>query len=155
MCEYSIEGHVKTRDAEVGDKLVTTDFGYGTRGFSASRNRKVAVCLKPGTELVFAKNVKVIQPWKGSFKHLLKAVFRLDYEVVEGTTAIFKQMQMGAHRDSLEFPNGLTVLLTKLMTGQRATVLQLPFKETTKIVEEIHVGGGCSIVTAPELETIS
>ena len=154
MCEYSIENLVGTRDAEVGDKLVTTDFGYGTHGFSARGNRKVAVCLKPGTELVFAKNVKVRQPWDDSFISFLRNLFRLNYDIVGGTTAIFKQVE-GLHHDALEFPNGSIVLLTKLMTGQKATVLQLPVKETPKVVEEIHVGGGCSIVTAPELETIN
>jgi hypothetical protein len=32
MCDYSLM-HVKSRDARVGDKLVTRNFGTGTRGF--------------------------------------------------------------------------------------------------------------------------
>ena len=156
MCEYSIENHAETRDAVVGDKLITTDFGYGTRGFSTQTNRKVAVCLKPGTELVFAKNVKVRQPWNESFKYVLKKIFRLNYDVVGGTTAVFRQLEIGNHRDAIEFSDGSTVLLTKLMTGQKATVLQLPVKETPKVEpKEIYTGESCSNVPAPELETVN
>jgi hypothetical protein len=32
MCDYSIM-HVKSRPASIGDKLQTTNFGTGTRGF--------------------------------------------------------------------------------------------------------------------------
>ncbi len=41
----------------VGDKLVTRDFGTGTRGFSASDDPGMAVCIRPGTELAFAGEV--------------------------------------------------------------------------------------------------
>src|SRR5271167_3600760 len=50
MCDYSLQ-HVKSRPAKVGDKLTTRDFGTGTRGFAASENAGVAVCVLPGTEL--------------------------------------------------------------------------------------------------------
>ncbi len=52
MCDYSLH-HVKTRPAKVGDKLTTRDFGLGTRGFAASEDINVAVCLLPGRELSF------------------------------------------------------------------------------------------------------
>ena len=48
MCDYSLE-NVKTRPAEVGDTLTTREFRSGTRGFASSEDRKVAVCLLPGT----------------------------------------------------------------------------------------------------------
>ena len=34
MCDYSLH-HVKSRPAKVGDKLTTTNFNTGTRGFAA------------------------------------------------------------------------------------------------------------------------
>ena len=44
MCDYSLH-NVKSRPAKVGDELTTRDFGTGTRGFSASEDKHVAVCL--------------------------------------------------------------------------------------------------------------
>jgi hypothetical protein len=72
----------------------------------------MAVCLLPGTELSFAKNV---EQW-----HVAISSFR---------TAIFRQVnthQKYRHHDALEFPDGEIVLLTALRPGQQATVLQLP-----------------------------
>jgi hypothetical protein len=37
MCDYSLE-LVRSRPAKVGDKLMTRDFGTGTRGFAALAN---------------------------------------------------------------------------------------------------------------------
>jgi hypothetical protein len=34
-----------------------------TRGFAASKDRSVAVCLLPGTELSFAKEVRKVRSW--------------------------------------------------------------------------------------------
>jgi hypothetical protein len=56
MCEYSLE-HVKSRPAKVEDKLTTSNFGRGARGFAASEDAGVAVCVLPGTELSFADRV--------------------------------------------------------------------------------------------------
>src|SRR6516225_8294674 len=50
MCDYSLHS-VRTRSAKVGEKLVTYNFGTGTRGFAAPEDCSVAVCLLPGTEL--------------------------------------------------------------------------------------------------------
>ena len=60
MCDYSLE-HVKSRPAKVGDKLTTCDFGRVTRGFAASEDNNVAVCVLPGTELSFASEVKCVR----------------------------------------------------------------------------------------------
>ena len=57
MCDYSLH-NVKSRPAKIGDKLTVRDFGTGTRGFAASENPSVAVCVLPGTELAFAHEVK-------------------------------------------------------------------------------------------------
>ena len=53
MCDYSLHS-VKSRPAKIADKLTVRDFGTGTRGFAASENPRVAVCVLPGTELAFA-----------------------------------------------------------------------------------------------------
>ncbi len=117
MCDFSLH-HVKSRPAKVGDKLITRDFGRGTRGFAASEDANVAVCLLPGTELSFAKEVTrdkaSLWPWSNKIKH---------------KAAIFRQVnkeRVSAHHDALEFPDGQILLLTLLAEGQEATVLQLP-----------------------------
>ena len=56
MCDFSLH-NVKSRAAKVGDKLITHDFRTGTRGFAASEDVSMAVCLLPGTELSFAGEV--------------------------------------------------------------------------------------------------
>ena len=54
MCDYSLHS-VRTRPAKVGEKLVTHNFGTGTRGFAAPEDCSVAVCVLPGTELAFVR----------------------------------------------------------------------------------------------------
>src|SRR6266853_1865871 len=115
MCDYSLE-HVESRSAQVGDKLVTTIFSNTiTRGFSEVGKPDVAVCLRPGTELVFEENVKV--------DHALGFFPTKD---LGETTARFREINPDRpyeHHDSLEFPSGKIVLLTRIIPGQRATVL--------------------------------
>jgi hypothetical protein len=118
MCDYSLHS-VKSRPAKVGDKLTTRDFGTGTRGFAASEDRSIAVCVLPGTELSFASEVKCLG--------------RRD-KIINYNTAIFRQInkeKIWAHHDALEFPDGRIVLLTFLLEGQEATVLQLPAEPKT------------------------
>ena len=57
MCDYSLH-NVTSRPAKVGDRLTTRDFGTGTRGFAASEDARVAVCVLPGTELAFTNPVE-------------------------------------------------------------------------------------------------
>ena len=58
MCDYSLD-LVASRPAKVGDELVTTQFKNSiTRGFAAIGEPNVAVCLLPGTEVAFEKEVK-------------------------------------------------------------------------------------------------
>ena len=63
---------VKSRPTKVGDKLTTRDFGTGTRGFAASEDAAVAVCVLPGTGLAFAHAVKCLPaklwPWDGALE---------------------------------------------------------------------------------------
>ena len=117
MCDYSLE-HVATRAAEVGDRLVSTRFGGSiTRRFAGESNPGVAVCLRPGTELAFDRDVE--------FDHILSR----GRDTVPARVARFRQIDTEAphvHHDALEFPDGRVVLVTRLIEGQHATVLQLP-----------------------------
>jgi hypothetical protein len=128
MCDYSLQS-VKSRPAKVGDKLTVRHFGTGTRGFAASEDVTVAVCVLPGTELAFADEVKRLQlglwPWHD--------------KVIKHKTAIFRQInkeKVATHHDALEFPDGQIVLLTSLSEGQQATVLQLPAEPKTVVESE-------------------
>ena len=116
MCDYSLH-LIASRPARVGDKLISTSFPHTiTRGFASVDERNTAICLLPGTELAFEKEVRcetgILFAW------------RLGHKVAK-----FRQVNKGrsnVHHDALEFPDGKTVLLTQLCKGQHATVLQLP-----------------------------
>ena len=116
MCDYSLH-LVASRPARVGDKLISTRFPQTiTRGFASVGEPNVAVCLLPGTELAFEKEVRCETAF----------VFR---SRLGHTVAKFREINKGqsnVHHDALEFPDGEIVLLTHLCEGQRATVLQLP-----------------------------
>jgi hypothetical protein len=117
MCDYSLL-HVASRPAKIEDKLVTSKFQSITRGFSAVGEPGVVVCLLPGTELAFDRNVE----FEGAFPLLPR-------KNSPHRVARFRQINMdqpATHHDALEFPDGSVVLLTKLCEGQTATVLQLP-----------------------------
>src|SRR3954453_3409257 len=118
MCDYSLHS-AKSRPAKVGDRLVTRNFNTGTRGFAAPEDSRTAVCVLPGTELAFDKELQCARigflGWK--------------MKTIEHTTAIFRQVNKSeprTHHDALEFPDGHIELLTNLSEGQTATVLQLP-----------------------------
>jgi hypothetical protein len=121
MCDYSLD-LVASRPAKVGDELITTKFQNSvTRGFAAIGEPNVAVCLLPGTEVAFEKEVKYDR-FFAPFPIMKRG--KLGKKVAQ-----FRQINMGkasVHHDALEFPDGETVLLTRLCLGQHATVLQLP-----------------------------
>jgi hypothetical protein len=118
MCDYSLH-HVATRPAKIEDKLVTTKFHNTiTRGFAAVSDPRVAVCLLPGTELAFDRNVECEA-----------ALSIFPTKKIGQKVARFRQLNMDQptmHHDALEFPDGQVVLLTSLCDNQHATVLQLP-----------------------------
>ena len=118
MCDYSLI-HVAHRPAEIGDKLVSTEFAKSiTRGFVAVGEPNVAVCLLPGTELVFERDVECDRVFKFFPTRKLRE-----------NVARFRQINLDnpyVHHDALEFPSGQVVLVTCLSAGQCATVLQLP-----------------------------
>ena len=115
MCDYSLHA-LASRPAKVGETLVTTTFPRtSTRGFAAEGEPGVAVCLLPGTELAFERDVKHYQRWIWTRTTSFRVA---KFGVVEPDVPY-------RHHDAIEFPDGSNVLVT-LLEGQRATVLQLP-----------------------------
>jgi hypothetical protein len=102
----------------VGDKLVTTKFKHAfTGGFCAVSEPNVAVCLLPGTELAFEREIES------------QAIFRqFSPRKLGANMARFRHVNEN-QRDALELPGGQVVLLTMLHEGQHATVIQLPATE--------------------------
>jgi hypothetical protein len=129
MCDYSL--HLLTsRPAKVGDKLVTTKFENSiTRGFATAEEPSVAVCLLPGTEVAFEKDII-------EYRHTL-----LPNRKIRQKVARFRQVNIdnpNTHHDALEFPNGQIVLLNRLCEGQHVTVLQLPASPRTMREGEVQ-----------------
>ena len=124
MCDYSLE-HLNSRPAKVGDRLVTTKFGrMCTTGFCAIGEPRLAVCIKPGTELAFEREIE---------RETLFFKRGLGSQVARFRRV--NQHRNWVHHDALELPSGRIVLLARLLEGQRATVLQLPVTELEKEVE--------------------
>ena len=122
MCDYSLHS-VASRPAKVGDKLVSTKFSNSiTGGFAAVGEPNVAVCLLPGTEVAFEKEVE--------YEHGLDFFTKWAHgKKLKEKVALFGQVNKdkpNVHHDALEFPDGQVVLVTTLREGQHATVLQLP-----------------------------
>lgn len=103
MCDYSLQ-HVATRAAKVGDLLVTTKFNNSiTRGFAEVGEPNVAVCILPGTELAFDRDVECDH-----------ALGFFPTRKLRERVARFRQINMDnpyEHHDALEFPSGQVVLL--------------------------------------------
>ncbi len=116
MCDYSLHA-VASRPAKVGETLVTTSFyGTSTRGFAAKEEPGVAVCLLPGTELAFERDVRYNRIWL--------ATRSAGFGVARFCT--IEPRAPHRHHDALVFPDGNTVLVNLLSEGQYARVLQLP-----------------------------
>ena len=92
MCDYSLH-NVTSRPAKVGDRLTTRDFGTGTRGFAASENRNVAVCVRPGTELSFVREI-TCQPI---------GILCGPDKVIEYKTAVFQQINKDCNFQFVDF----------------------------------------------------
>ena len=123
MCDYSLH-NVASRPAKVGDKLTSTKFSNSiTRGFAAVGEPNVAVCLLPGTEVAFEKEVEYERGW---------TLFRR--QKLAEMVARFRQVDKdkpGVHHDALEFANGQIVLVNELCEEQHLSVLQLPASPRT------------------------
>ena len=117
MCDYSLE-HLASRPArnrrQVGYyKLQVLPHGRFLRRWRA----EVAVCLRPGTELAFDREIRI------------PARFLLRSKKLGEMVARFRQVNIGCremHHDALELPDGEIILVTRLCEGQTATVIQLP-----------------------------
>lgn len=117
MCDYSLE-HVASRPARVADRLVVNCFlNTLTRGFATADDPNTAVCLMPGTEIVFDSPPRYRTGlWFGR-------------KTAPAAAARFRQVDMHiphAHHDMLEFADGTLLRLACLIEKQWATVLQLP-----------------------------
>src|SRR5215475_14294577 len=121
MCDYSLH-FVASRPARVGAELVSTGFPTSpTRSFAAIGEPDTAVCLLPGTEVAFERDVECDAAFPFMRNRSLKQ-----------KVARFRQVnpeQPMRHHDALEFPDGQIALVTDLHEGQHATVLQLPAPE--------------------------
>jgi hypothetical protein len=121
MCDYSLH-NVASRPARVGDELVSMRFrGSYTHGFGTPNEPDVAVCLLPGSEIAFERDVEIASAFR-TFRN----------STLGQRLARFRQVnldQRNVHHDALEFPDGRVVLVTDLVEGQRAMVLQLPHQE--------------------------
>ena len=108
MCDFSLQS-VQSRPAKVGDKLVTRDFGTGTRGFADVDNLGIAVCLMPGTELAFAGEVACLPAGLLGWKT----------KTINHQTAIFRQVNKERWPRIMmhSVPDGRIVLLTLLCEG--------------------------------------
>jgi hypothetical protein len=138
MCDYSLQ-HLASRPAKVGDKLVTTHFKHSlTGGFCAVGKPDVAVCLMPGTEVAFEREIESRSPFWMRPKKLGSKVARFRH---------VNQDCPVMHHDALELANGQIVLLTQLIEGQLATVIQLPTTEHEHAATE-HV---TELVAAPPM----
>ncbi len=132
MCDYSLHA-VASRPAKVGETLVSTGFrGSGTLGFASPAEEGVAVCLLPGTELAFDRNVK----YQGGWFKSRTVNCKIAPEV------------LCQHHDALAFPDGSTVFVNSLVKGQRAKVLQLPVTDN-----ELQSRNMKELPKIPEAET--
>jgi hypothetical protein len=115
--------------------LVTTQFIASiTRGFSAIEEPNVAVCLRPGTGLMFRDEAKYDHP-------LAWFLPRSRFGNIGEKAGRFRQINLldpSTHHDALEFANGRVVLLTQLRPGQRATVIQRPTEARVREEPEKH-----------------
>src|SRR6516165_1094613 len=121
MCDYSLHV-VSSRPAESAETIVTSEFvGTKTRGFASPADPTTAVCLRPGTEVVFQSNA-----------YSEGLLFRRS---IGERLARFRQINLdkpAQHHDALEFAYGTIVLVTDLVVGQTARILQLPVDPMAK-----------------------
>ena len=105
MCDYSLH-LVASRPARVSDKLVSTRFRASpTHGFASIGEPDVAVCLLPGTEVSFERDVECGSAFRRSLGQKVARFRRVNLD------------QPTAHHDALEFPDEKIALV---MDWQRA-----------------------------------
>lgn len=128
MCDYSLEG-VASRPARIGDRIISTRFATSfTRGFGLVSARDIAVCLSPGTEIVFDGGASVVAPQFGLSNRKI-GEFAARFRHINGDRPLLPH-------DALEFANGEIALVALLAEGQTATVIQLPASATKSAIQE-------------------
>jgi hypothetical protein len=149
MCDYSLHC-VQSRAARAGDLLISSAFpNTVTRGFSAVGEPGIAVCLLPGTELVFSEDAVCDHPFAELFPNMR-------FGCIGARLARFRQInqeQANRHHDALEFANGRIVTLTRLRPGQTARVLQLP-AQSRPDKAPVEARAEAALVAAPEARTV-
>jgi hypothetical protein len=131
MCEFSLH-QTESRPARVSERLITTVFyNTTTHGFSNPRKPKVAVCLLPGTELMFTAPVRegCSDPLVRLIRWTTRACGFSAEPKPKGPAATFVQVNLDdpcEHHDAIKFSDDTYILLTDLEPGQLATVLTLP-----------------------------
>lgn len=146
MCDYSLESYV-SRSAKVGERLRTYTFpslsagmvgtyeGSPTLLAQAMRMLKAiggdwdfgcAVCLQPGTELMFSKPIEFSHCRTAWGSHHTAAKF-VQLECVGGPALIYLiDGREVRERDAIELPDGSRYLFRDLAPAQICTVVQLP-----------------------------
>lgn len=126
MCDYSLEGFA-SRDAEVGDVLVTTLLGGHAIGLVSPMQPDVAVCLLPGSRLRVGGSVP---------EHLAS-----QYGISAGDMATFKQRDLPRevqdYRDGLVFDHyrgdsGNVLLFQDILSGLSFEVVLIPRKPVSE-----------------------
>jgi hypothetical protein len=119
MCDYSLEEYL-SRDARIADHLVTRRFKkYDSIGLVDPQLSNVAVCLRPGTELLLSG---------------IPQLFQEQFGVGTVAQATFEQRELPpkrvSHRDGVRFrDSNKFVLLQDMDEKVGVTVLTIPAKE--------------------------
>ena len=122
MCDWSLEA-VKSREANVGDKLAVTRFtGACSKGLADVSDIKdnvatTAVCLMPGTEVAFDNDVEI------------NDIYGQTTTIPNSRVAKFIEVDPDkphTYHDTFEFLDGTQVKVHTLTLGQTVSVLQLP-----------------------------
>lgn len=135
MCDYSLHA-VMSRDAKQGDELEVCEFhGTSTRGLRAqaievhadgSFGPNCAVCLQPGTEVVFDNPPPITTIWQNIWRLIHCLPPRMTRR---SHTAKFVKINTDSpctHHDAFEFMSGEQMLIQKMPIGTRLNVLQVP-----------------------------
>lgn len=133
MCDYSLN-LVKNRRANIGDIIVTQPFWGGTQGFADTKDKEVAICLRPGDKIIFDEPVGIMSIFKRFNKHIATEA---EYVYV---TSKRKDRQYGRkqyHHDSLKI-GWFTYEINSLKPGLIATVISMESVDRSKkAVEEL------------------
>jgi hypothetical protein len=115
------------RPARAGDRIQTTAFRQlAMNGFCSAGNTRIAVCLLPGTEIVFDDPLTEGEGPSAFHAHAPHVERRMaSFCTIENHLA-------HARCGALAFADGHVVPLTRVHPGQLATVVQLPWRGELK-----------------------